>query len=568
MACSLLAGAPAFAVADPLKVVVIVGPTGALTASYKATGNEIAEVATAAGAEVVKVYSPRATWARVRNAVAGANVVVYLGHGNGSPSPYSSSEWPDRNNGWGLNRTVNGGDSDNWSTTMVYCGEKAMLGTLTASDGAAQWSYCGGKSGTDGIDPAANWVMIYNKACYAPGAGEGWDVKATESVAFQRVRNYSYPALKSGAGAYFATDMYQGGEQLVDLVLRHRDWTFGAIAEAANGYSSTAQRRDDHPDLVGREVWTQRTTNSMGTDYWLAYAGRPSLTPSGAEGVYVSPPGPTVSAVSPANEAAGVADGTAVTAAFDQPVTGLSTTTFTVADLYGLSVPGNVSYSASTRTATFTPLVSMEPGTTYVARLSSEVRGAVGKRLPATSWRFTTAGALKPGITSYPPATTLSLSMGTNSGYKFTLEGKPTLAKHATLVSASTATTSLHRAIPGQAGAWFYVTSGRWKGYWLRESDVVSLAGGSVAAMDTGMEQGFSPPARVGAKRGTHTAYSFGPSGEMTAARTATGLYREGNAAEQRSLPGQTGMWFRMTSGPWKGYWLRGSSVVTLVTGG
>ena len=62
--------------------------------------------------------------------------------------------------------------------------------------------------------------MIYNKACYAPGAGEGWDVKATESVAFQRVRNYSYPALKAGAGAYFATDMYQGGQQLVDLVLR------------------------------------------------------------------------------------------------------------------------------------------------------------------------------------------------------------------------------------------------------------------------------------------------------------------------------------------------------------
>ena len=86
----------------------------------------------AAGADVVKVYSPRATWSRVRTAVAGANVVVYLGHGNGSPSPYSSSEWPDRHNGWGLNRTTKGGDSDDWSTRMVYCGEKALLGTLSA----------------------------------------------------------------------------------------------------------------------------------------------------------------------------------------------------------------------------------------------------------------------------------------------------------------------------------------------------------------------------------------------------------------------------------------------------
>ena len=118
--------------------------------------------------------------------------------------------------------------------------------------------------------------MIYNKACYAPGAGEGWDVKATESVAFQRVRNYSYPALKAGAGAYFATDMYQGGQQLVDLVLRHRGWTFGAITEAANGYSSTAQRRDVHPDLVGREVWTQRTSNSMGTTTGLRMPAGPA----------------------------------------------------------------------------------------------------------------------------------------------------------------------------------------------------------------------------------------------------------------------------------------------------
>ncbi len=565
MAWSALAAVPVAAV-DPLKVVIIVGPTGALTDSYRQTGNAIAGAATAAGAEVVKVYSPRATWARVRNAVAGANVVVYLGHGNGSPSPYSSTEWPDRNNGWGLNRTTKGGDSDNWSTTMVYCGEKALLGTLTASDGAYQWKHCGGRTNTDGIAPAANWVMIYNKACYAPGAGEGWDVKATESVAFQRVRNYSYPALKAGAGAYFATDMYQGGEQLVDLVLRHRNWTFGAITEAANGYSSTAQRRDAHPDLVGREVWTQRTSISMGTDYWLAYAGRPSLTPSGAEGVYVSPPGPAVLAVNPVPDAVDVPDATPVTATFNQPVTGLSPTTFTVTDRHGLSVPGTVSYSSVTRTATFTPTMALEPGTTYTARLTTDVRGAVGKRLAAYSWRFTTAGVVKPTVTAYSPSVALSLGVGTNTGYKFTLDGKPTLARHRTLAAAATVTTSLRRTIAGQAGSWFYVTSGTWKGYWLRESDAVSLPGGSVAA--TGSDQVFSPPARVGVRRGTHTAYTFDATGAMIGTRTSTGVYREGNAAELRALPGQTGRWFRMTSGTWKGYWLRASDVVTLVPGG
>ena len=96
--------------------------------------------------------------------------------------------------------------------------------------------------------------------------------------------------------------------------------------------------------------------------------------------------------------------------------------------------------------------------------------------------------------------------------------------------------TSLRRTIAGQAGSWFYVTSGTWKGYWLRESGAVSLPGGSAAAAPG--DQVFSPPARVGVKKGTHTGYAFGPSGGMTGTRTSTGVYREGNAAELRALPG------------------------------
>ena len=91
MAWSVLAAA--LVAADPLKVVIIVGPTGALTDSYRQTGNAIAGVATAAGAEVVKVYSPRATWSRVRNAVAGANVVVPRPRQR-LAEPVQQQEWP------------------------------------------------------------------------------------------------------------------------------------------------------------------------------------------------------------------------------------------------------------------------------------------------------------------------------------------------------------------------------------------------------------------------------------------------------------------------------------------
>ena len=269
---SLLAVGSAGAVVTPQKVVIIVGPTGAQTDDYRQKGDSYAATATAAGANVVKVYSPNATWANVKAAVDGANIVIYLGHGNGYPNPYNSGAEPtDRDNGWGLNRATTNGDDDNWGSTMVYCGEQALLGTLTSAS-AAQWAYCGGSTNTDGITPAPNWVMIYSNACYAPGASEGFDVPATEAVALQRVRNYSYPNLMLGAGAYFATDM--GASGLIDTILRNPEMPFGAIAESANGYDISQQRHFDHPDLGGYRIWIQNSGAPTSGSYKLAYAGR------------------------------------------------------------------------------------------------------------------------------------------------------------------------------------------------------------------------------------------------------------------------------------------------------
>ena len=147
LACFLVVGAstvsaPPSTAGTGVKVAIIVGPTGSLTDTYRARANQVAEAARDAGATVAKAYSPRATWPNVVDAVRGANIIVYFGHGNGYPSPYSSTEWRDRVNGWGLNRTTSNGDKDDWSRTLVYCGEKALLGRLGAYDGAAQRKYC------------------------------------------------------------------------------------------------------------------------------------------------------------------------------------------------------------------------------------------------------------------------------------------------------------------------------------------------------------------------------------------------------------------------------------------
>ena len=78
------------------------------------------------------------------------------------------------------------------------------------------------------------------------------------------------------------------------------------------------------------------------------------------------------------------------------------------------------------------------------------------------------------------------------------------------------------------------------------------------------MWESFSPAAQVRIKRGTHTGYVF-EDGVMTAYKTMTlSVGRLADASELRSLPGQTGLWFHMTSGNWSGRWLRASDVVYL----
>ena len=264
------------------KVAIIVGPVGSMTSSYRSSANRVANAAAAAGATVVKAYSPRATWSKVKAAVNGANVIVYFGHGNGYPNPYSSTENTDRVNGWGLNRTTSHGDSDNWSTTMVYCGEDALLGKLTSSDGAAQRKFCA----SGAITPAPGFTMVYAQAHYAPGFGERYkksDPLTTLGQARQRVKNYSTPVLRLG-GSYFAT-AYGDAHRIVSRLLSQPNSSYGDIFRAGEGYRAARLDVTAHPDVAGAKVFVQRTRISGlhfgDPDYWYAFAGNPKRTVGG-----------------------------------------------------------------------------------------------------------------------------------------------------------------------------------------------------------------------------------------------------------------------------------------------
>lgn len=563
----VVAAPPPTSAAGP-KVAIIVGPVGDLTGTYRGYANEVATSAAAAGATVVKAYSPNATWANVKEAVNGASVVVYFGHGNGYPNPYGSNELTDRSNGWGLNRTTGNGDADNWSTTMVYCGEKALLGTLTSSDGAAQWTYCGGSTNTDGITPATGFAMIYGQAHYAPGFGERYqesDPLPTLSEAQQRVRNYSYPVLKLGARGYLAT-AYGDTAAIVGRVLSQPTTSFADLFRAGRGYSASTLTTMTHPDISGAQVWVQRTTISGfhfgDPDYWYAFAGNPTATPSGSG----EPAPPVITSRSP-EPGSTVPASSAVSVTFDQPITGLVSSTMYLRTAAGDQISAALTYDHTARRAQLRPAAPLADSTTYQVTLTSGIRAVNGgMALEPSSWQFTASAATAAGdgTTWFVPAERLSFRQGTHTGYRFDELGRVIATRTVTLSRDSGASADRRGTLPNQSGAWFSIVNGAWAGYWLRESPAVHLASTAATENATAL-QAFNPPRRLVFRQGTHTGYRFNAAGAPVGELTAT-LSRDSgaDASVRRTLSNQWGVWFQVTNGMWAGYWMRESDVIFL----
>ena len=132
--------------------------------------------------------------------------------------------------------------------------------------------------------------MIYGQAHYAPGFGERYrrsDPRTSLYQARQRVRNYSFPVLKLGASAYFAT-AYGDAHALVKRLLTHPGQRYGWVFKQGRGYRARALETSGHPDL-NAQIWVQKTVidgfHFNQGDYWYAFAGRPSRTPGGAAGL-------------------------------------------------------------------------------------------------------------------------------------------------------------------------------------------------------------------------------------------------------------------------------------------
>ncbi len=173
------------------KVAVIVGPVGDNSDNFRAVGDEAVREALKYTPNVVKVYTPNATWRAAKAAMQGASVVVYAGHGNGWPSKYRDHLYPPTQNGLGLN-PVAGGDDE----AHQYFGEAYLERE---------------------IELAPNAVVLLHRLCYASGNTEPGLPEGTTEESKQRVDNFAAGFLAAGARAVVAEGHFGPGYYINEL---------------------------------------------------------------------------------------------------------------------------------------------------------------------------------------------------------------------------------------------------------------------------------------------------------------------------------------------------------------
>ncbi len=234
--------------AASIKVVIVVGPAGSNTANYITNAKRYASQARGYGATVVEIYSPNATWDRVKSAAQGAKVLIYLGHGNGSPSPYGAWSRYSKD-GMGLNKTAGAGNAN-----VKYWGEWYMQTYLKL---------------------APNAVVILNRLCYASGNSEWGSANPTLSVAKQRIDNYGAGFLRTGAKAVFADGITSASYILYGLFKTSR--SIGSIFQSSPDWNGARDFKFASVRNGGNTAWSDPYAPSR---YYRSVIGNLSLSAS------------------------------------------------------------------------------------------------------------------------------------------------------------------------------------------------------------------------------------------------------------------------------------------------
>ena len=159
----------------------------------------------------------------------------------------------------------------------------------------------------------------------------------------------------------------------------------GTVVPAVVSYNATTRVATLNPNAT--LAADTRYSASLTTAIKSADFGVPLVSTTWT---FVTGPAPVVSFRSPVPGAVGVSRVSNVIAGFNEPVTGVSTTSVVLRSPSGATVPAVVSYNATTRRATLNPNATLAARTRYTFSLTSGIRDRAGNPLTASTVAFTT----------------------------------------------------------------------------------------------------------------------------------------------------------------------------------
>jgi hypothetical protein len=150
----------------------------------------------------------------------------------------------------------------------------------------------------------------------------------------------------------------------------------------------------------------------------------------------------------------------------------------------------------------------------------------------------------------------VGFAAGRHVGYRFDRSGRIVATKVVTLARPSGAAASARRRVYGRAGVYLQIQGGAFDGYLVQERSRLSYIRGIVYRID------WDPTRAVTLRRGTYTAYDYGPSGVVAqrsvTIRRTTAMRTNGRAIILGRLH------YRMEGGLLDGLWLPATSGVEL----
>lgn len=219
----------------PLKAVLIVGPianNGDPTPYEQQMDLAYGELVKN-NVSVTRLYTPNATWARVKAAAQGAHFLFYGGDGVG---------------GW-ANNTVGGFSLDDGMISPDQVRNELKLAT--------------------------NAIVMIN-GCFAAGSSGDPNEILTSAQAKTRVAQYSGPFFAIGAGGYFA-DWYPDAFQSIVRYL-FQGKTLGQAYQSYADFASGSLEQSTHPDYPSLALWLDKGAYNHQSLYSYAFAGKANAT--------------------------------------------------------------------------------------------------------------------------------------------------------------------------------------------------------------------------------------------------------------------------------------------------